>query len=353
MTQTTNGLAIGPNQLLYLLYGDKAVYRQEAKFSILSALRYRRCLADFTITLMTDQPEAFNGWPVTVLPLSIETLDTWQGTSDYCHRRKACAIRAGIALAPKTIFVDTDTVFLKNPAQLFKRLTDNQFLMDEFELSWAQAARRSWYGPLVAHLDAESRVPAPATKLFNSGVCGMTRANGHILDGAIGLIDRWAPNVARVLTIEQIAISFMLHGRKVVEANDCVHHYYSVKRYHHAMYREFFDKHGEDYHADLPHASFAVPVRLPRNTFCDRLRLKWKFMGQCASTRKIAKFYLLGKRANRSPYLEVCKCLWWGVAVGELRRLERADKSLNQLAELWRADSEFLRFIKESENADA
>lgn len=63
------------NQLLYLLYGGKEVYRLEAKFSILSALRYRKDPADFTITLMTDQPEAFDGWPVSVLPLSVEVLD--------------------------------------------------------------------------------------------------------------------------------------------------------------------------------------------------------------------------------------------------------------------------------------
>ena len=108
MTET-----IGPSQLLYLLYGDKTAYRLEAKFSILSALRHRKNPADFTITLMTDQHEAFEGWPVTVLPLSAETLDAWQGANGYSHRRKACAIQAGVMLAGKTIFIDTDTVFSK------------------------------------------------------------------------------------------------------------------------------------------------------------------------------------------------------------------------------------------------
>ena len=165
MMECSSGSAISTNQLLYLMYGDKAVYRHEAKFSILSALRRRKNPADFTITLMTDQPEAFDGWPITVLPLSAETLDAWQGAGGYYHRRKACAIQAGVALAGKTIFVDTDTVFLKDPAQLFKRVSDDQFLMDEFELSWAQASRRSWYSPLVTHLDAENKAPAPALKL--------------------------------------------------------------------------------------------------------------------------------------------------------------------------------------------
>lgn len=346
MMECSSGSAISTNQLLYLMYGDKAVYRHEAKFSILSALRRRKNPADFTITLMTDQPEAFDGWPITVLPLSAETLGAWQGAGGYCHRRKACAIQAGVALTGKTIFVDTDTVFLKDPAQLFKRVSDDQFLMDEFELSWAQASRRSWYSSLVTHLDAENKAPAPALKLFNSGVCGMTKANGHILEGAISLIDQWAPHGATILTIEQIAISFMLYGRKVVEANDCLNHYYSVKRYHHAMYRVFFDKHGESYCDDLPEASFAVPDRLPKNPLFDRLRLKWTFMGHCSTSRKVAKFYLLGKRDNNSPYLEACKFLWWAVAVEEMKNLEPAEKSLKKLAGLWQEDSGFLSFIK-------
>lgn len=205
MTGSENRSAAGSNQLLYLLYGDKVIYRHEAKFSILSALRHRKNMADFTITLMTDQPQAFEGWPITVLPLDAKTLDAWQGVGGYSHRRKACAIQAGVLLAEKTIFIDTDTVFSKDPAQLFKRVTDDQFLMDEFEWNWSEASRRIEYSALVAHLDAVHKTPTPVLKLFNSGVCGMARANGEILEGAINLIDQWAHLGAALLTIEQIA----------------------------------------------------------------------------------------------------------------------------------------------------
>lgn len=177
----------------------------------------------------------------------------------------------------------------------------------------------------------------------------MTKANGHILEGAINLIDQWAHHGATLLTIEQIAISFMLYGRKIVEANDYINHYYSVKRYHHAMYRVFFDKHGEGYSDDLPEASCAVPDRLPKNPFFDRLRLKWKLVGRCSTSRKVAKFYLLGRRSNTSNYLEACKFLWWTVAFEELRGLEPAGKSFKKLAELWQTDFEFLNFIKRCE----
>ena len=346
MTQSAIHPALATNQLLYLLYGDKAVYRHEAKFSILSALRHRKVSADFTITLMTDQPEAFDGWPITVLPLDAMTLDAWQGAGGYYHRRKACAIQAGVALAGKTIFTDTDTVFFKDPAQLFKRVTDDQFLMDEFEWYWDEASRRSEFSALVTHLKAENKVPVPALRLFNSGICGMTKANGDLLEGAISLIDQWTHHGATLLTIEQIAMSFMLAGRKVVEANDCINHYFSVKRYHHAMYQAFFEEQGERYRDDLPRATFAVPDRLPNNSLRNRLQLRWRFRGQCSTSRKVAKFYLLGKQADRSSYLDTCKYLWWAVAVDELSSLEPAGKSFTKLAALWQADSEFLSFIK-------
>lgn len=335
------------NQLLYLLYGDKPVYRHEAKFSILSALRHRKDPASFTITVMTDQPEAFEGWPVTVLPLDAQTLDTWKGTGGYYHRRKACAIQAGVQLADKTIFIDTDTVFFKDPAELFGRVTDDQFLMDEFEWSWAQASRRPEYRAFAEEVEAGSERPAPSLKLFNSGICGLTRANVALLDGALGLIDQWAHHGATLLTIEQIAVSFMLDGKKVVEANDCINHYFSVKSYHHAMLKVFFDLHGEDYRDTLPPMTFLVPDGLPKNALYDRLRLKWKLKGQCTTSRKVAKFYLLGKQAKRCTYLNACRPLWWEKALEELKALESGDETRVKLDSFWHADPEFASFAKE------
>ena len=67
--------------LLYLLYGVNTVYRQEAKFSILSALREQRVPASFTITLMTDEPQAFEGWPVNIIPLTTDILAHWKGAN--------------------------------------------------------------------------------------------------------------------------------------------------------------------------------------------------------------------------------------------------------------------------------
>lgn len=332
------------NHLLYLLYGDKEAYRHEAKFSILSALRHRKDPASFSITVMTDQPHEFYGWPVTAIPLDAETRKSWIGTGDYHHRQKACAIQAGLKLAEKTIFIDTDTVFLKDPTELFQRVTDDQFLMDEFEWTWAKGSQRPAYHAFAKELDDRNESPAPSLKLYNSGICGMTRANAEIMDGAISLIDQWAHHGRRLFTIEQIAVSFMLDGRKVVEANDLINHYFSAKRFHHAMNKVFFDKHGETYREELPGLTHAVPSSLPRNTLADRLRLKWKLKGQGTTSRKVAKFYLLGRKRHHCAYLKACRPIWWEKAVEEMKAVESDRLALEKLNSVWKADQEFLRF---------
>ena len=341
---TTGKSFMFSNHLLYLLYGDKEAYRHEAKFSILSALRHRKNPASFSITVMTDQPQEFKGWPVTVIALDAETLKSWVGTGGYYHRQKACAIQAGAQLAEKTIFIDTDSTFLKDPAELFQRVTDDQFLMDEFEWTWAESCQRPEYHAFAQDLASSSERPTSMLKLYNSGICGMTRANACLMDGAIRLIDQWAHHGHRLMTIEQIAVSFMLHGKKVLEASDCINHYFSVKRFHHAMNKVFFEKHGEAYRGDLPGLSSSVPASLPNNTFADRLRLKWKLKGQGSTSRKVAKFYMLGRKGGHCAYLKACKPIWWAKAVEEMKEIESDRLAMEKLNSLWKADQEFLSF---------
>lgn len=335
------------NQLLYLLYGGKEVYRHEAKFSILSALRHRKDPASFSITVMTDHPQVFSGWPVSVVALDAETLKSWVGAGGYHHRQKACAIQAGLELAEKTIFIDTDTVFLKDPAELFQRVSDDQFLMDELEWTWAEGSQRPEYHAFSQDMASKGMSPAPTLKLYNSGICGMTRANANLMEGAISLIDQWAHHGRRLLTIEQIAVSFILDGKKVAEARDSINHYFSVKRFHHAMNKVFFDKHDESFRDELPALSQSVPASLPNNTLADRLRLKWKFKGQGSRSKKVAKFYLLGKRGSSCAYMKACRSIWWEKAVLELKEIKADREALDKLNSLWETDQEFLSFAED------
>jgi hypothetical protein len=332
------------NQLLYLLYGDKKTYLEEAKFSILSALRHQKDAASFVITIMTDQPDAFKDWPVRVFSLDAETLTAWVGTSGYYHRRKACAIQAGVKLAEKTIFIDTDTVFLKDPAELFPRVSDDQFLMDELEWTWAKGSQRKEYRAFAQELASRNETPAPGLKLYNSGIFGMTKANGAMMDGVLRLIDQWAHHGKELLTIEQIAASFMLDGKKVVEANDCINHYFAAKRFHHAMLKVFFETHGDAYHDNLAGLAGAVPGVMPKNSLPSLLRMKWLLKWKKGTSRKVAKFYLLGKQQQHCVYLKACRSIWWEKAIEEMRLIESDYRKLEELNSFWMSDREFLGF---------
>ena len=333
------------SHLLYLLYGGNAVYRQEAKLSILSALRERRVPDSFTLTLMTDEPQTFEGWPVTVIALSTETLAQWKGAYGYTHRRKACAIAAGAKLADKTIFVDTDTVFFKDPALLFERISDQQYLMDEFEWEWAEAKLRADYVAFSDELIANGKAPADSLKLYNSGICGMTRANVGLLDKAIALIDEWNQHYAKLHTIEQIAVSFAMAGTNVVTANDCIHHYYSKKRFHHTMNQGFFEHHGESYHAELPTLAATVPVHFPKPSLLAKVKAQPRLIAVNKAFRPAAKLMIQGQKVATAEYLQpYCRKALWVRAIELLQQKHATARQIEHLIKICIAPAQQAEF---------
>lgn len=103
-----------PRQLVYLVYGGRAEYHQEAKYSILSALHHASGQCP-RILVYTDEPGQFAGWPVEVVGLDADTLTSWTGPVAYLHRRKAAAIRDALQYAERSIFIDTDTFSCGRP----------------------------------------------------------------------------------------------------------------------------------------------------------------------------------------------------------------------------------------------
>lgn len=301
---------IKDNQLLYLVYGEKHEYLIEAKFSILSALNQRAEPDSFSIAVMTDQPDHFQGWPVDIYPLDAAKLALWMGQGDYVHRRKACAIREGLQYARKSIFVDTDTVFIKDPALLFERVAKGRFLMDQLEFKWAEASRRREYSGLKEQLKSENASPPSDLRLYNSGICGMTSADVGLMDDVISKIDEWAHHHKQLHTMEQIAVSFVLGGNQVSEAKDCVEHYFSKKPYFHAMHQLFFTRHGEAFHDGLPALSAEVPSTLPAVGIVARLKIKWRLMRLNRDLKKAGHYYLLGKQNSRCAYEGMCRRVW-------------------------------------------
>ncbi|UII72830.1 hypothetical protein LVW35_06530 [Pseudomonas sp. HN11] len=315
------------HQLLYLIYGKQDVYRREAKFSILSALSQLKQGESLCIRVMTDRPQDFIGWPVETIELDEQTLIQWQGGNGYLHRRKACAIAQGLTLADKTLFVDTDTVFLKSPHRVFELIEPGQYVMDEFEYDWSYVCERPDYLKLGKHLHTHGVSAGNSFKLYNSGLCGVRDTDASLLETSIRLIDEWTQDSFDIHTIEQVAISFAMRGNTVREARKFVHHYYADKRFFHAMQARFFSLHGEAFSPELVARCLDVPQVKPMPSAWQRLRIKWKLRNQRKHVKRVGRDLLYGSAAPEHPYYQVCRQGWWESASREIRGWDEAEQN--------------------------
>ncbi|MDT8906541.1 hypothetical protein SAMN03159376_02518 [Pseudomonas sp. NFACC09-4] len=324
------------HQLLYLIYGDKQVYRHEAKFSILTALSHGQSSTMPHIRILTDRPEDYLGWPVETLALTPQLLSEWQGNNGYIHRRKACAIAAGLKLAHKTLFVDTDTLFLAHPGSLFQQIQPGQNLMDSFEYHWDQVCERETYLRLGNCLRAHGVSRGNGFKLYNSGLCGVSDNDASLLEQAIERIDEWTEGGFDIHTIEQIAISFTLRNQTIRKTDRHVYHYFGHKQFFHTMHAHFFAQHGETFDAQLIERSRDVPRSRPLPPIWRRLKIKWQLRNQRGAFYRIGRDLLYGSEAPQNPYFNLCRHHWWDSASREINRLEpeRRKKSFGQL-EQW------------------
>lgn len=320
------------HQLLYLVYGNQDVYRREAKFSILTVLSQAKNGECPAIRILTDRPQDYAGWPVETVLLDEQTLTQWQGDSGYHHRRKACAIAAGLKLAEKTLFVDTDTLFTSDPNSLFKHISPGQSVMDRFEYDWKDVFQRQGYRKLARDLSAEGVTPDSGFKLYNSGLCGVTDCDSALFEESIRLIDAWTLGGFEIHTIEQIALSYAMRERPVVEARKHVYHYFAEKRFFHAMLEFFFSQHGEQFSQRLVDLCQDVPRVKPFPSAWQRLKIKWKLRKQSGVLRKVGRDLLYGSAAPEDPYYSVCRHEWWECASREILRWDesRQKKLLNQ-----------------------
>ena len=314
-------------QLIYLLYGERRIYQLEAKFSILTALARSKPAERPTIRILTDQPQAFAGWPVEVISLDAQTLEAWTGNGGYTHRRKACAIAHAARWADKTVFIDTDTVFLQSPQKLFSQVDAGQFLVDEIEMSWAEASQSEYYQGFTSGLARSGEAPADDLRLCNSGVLGFTIENAGIAERAIARIDRWTPYAEALHTIEQIAFSFELHGAPINQARGVISHYFAMKRFIHAILEIFFARYGDRFNPSMPAHALEVPAQRPVPSWLGRLSVKWSLKRVPRELRGVGRKILYGSAIGKNDYQRACKAIWWRSAIEDMRQLGDLDWS--------------------------
>lgn len=297
------------HQLLYLVYGPDPAYHAEARFSILSAL-YRSAQRDFTISVYTDAPQHYDGLPVAVHTLSADTLQQWYGPLRYHHRSKLCVLQQAAALADKTVFIDTDTFFLRDPALLFAAVDDKTCLADELYRSQLPAEWAS--DAAVAGLLAEAGINPQDIPVINSGLFGIARANSAVLDLALALNDVVYPASGRSLTTEQLVLGMAAGTRtQLVEDDGVIKHYWSRKQLFRAKAFAFLERHGAQWDTAVARADFlrVTPV-LPKPPAVVRTLAKLLLVLLPGPRRQLLLELFYGRYPYRNPFDRACRDVW-------------------------------------------
>lgn len=313
-------LKVGSNlqQLLYFVHGGARAYRQELKFSLLSAMHWLKDRNDVVIRVITDRPGDYQGWPVELLPIESDQLNAWRGTYGYVHRAKACAIAAAMPLAEKTLFLDSDTVICRDPRILFKSVDATHAVLDEREWTWGEVRRKSSFEAFAMDLTRQGAEPDEGCWLYNSGICGLHAEHQRRVEKAIALIDTWHNHAVRIHTLEQIALSFSLADICITEGRGIIRHYYAEKKFMHLRLAHFFERYGEAFTPALLQHWQEVPLRKPVPSVWHRLHIKWLIRKLKGPQARAARKLLYGCLVPKDSYAGVCSEVWWDSALNDL-----------------------------------
>lgn len=297
-------------QLLYLVYGSDTAYHAEAQFSILSALYRAGDSKNFDIVVYTDAPQHYSHLPVQVCALSDETLQQWYGPLRYHHRAKLCVLRHAVPLASKTVFIDTDTFFLRDPALLFDTVDDNTCFADELYQSHLPAGTAM--DTAVAAMLAQYGIDPQKIPVINSGLFGISRKNSDLLDVAIALNDVLYPASGRSLTTEQLVLGIAAATKTTLVADDAViKHYWSRKQLYRAKAFAFLERHGEKWDTSAARADFLLvtPV-LPKPPAIIRVLAKLLLFPVPKKKRQLLLELLYGRYPYHNPFDRACQSAW-------------------------------------------
>jgi hypothetical protein len=213
--------------LLYFSLGGFP-YPSETVFSILSVFRYLpEKPIDIRVIVYTDRPDVFHRLPVTVEPVTPSLQAQWSGPGRNFFRYKMILLAEVLRrYREPVVSIDSDTYFLRSPAELFGRIRPGGTLMHIREgrinsdpgwkpfadLSVTDAAGESWHIPSDVYM-------------WNAGVVGIDPADAGLVDRVLRLEEalysneRWAS--------EQFSWSYCLAQATTLRpCDDVLFHYW-------------------------------------------------------------------------------------------------------------------------------
>jgi hypothetical protein len=225
--------------ILYLAHGAESVCLQTV-FSILTLYYHAGGkFTDFSVVLYTDNSEFFRKYfteaDVAIEKLTKEQIVDLMGAYAFVHRVKTLVIKNCFAKYNRDIlYLDGDTMFLKNPASLLQEITSKRSIMnsDEYDMQdggihelqhWFDLRTAIRANTFTLHAKA-FKIPL-ATRMWNAGVLGISYSNAPLLDDIVDLTDQLYAKCP-LFNVEQFATSFLLQTTmEVISTGDCILHY--------------------------------------------------------------------------------------------------------------------------------
>jgi hypothetical protein len=224
------------NYILYYAKGE--TYNKQAVYSILTLLNvYNKVIPKtFFIVVYTDQPQVFSflniAVPIQTILISDKQINTWLNNATYFVRTKICVIHEFLSNnTGKTLFVDTDTVFLKKIDAIFDEINPNNSFLHKKEGNITGKAFKEYmefFNGKEFTLRTSGRTirVSPNSCMWNSGVIGLCNSNIGLVKDVLELCDELA-KVASFYLNEQFSFSSVLgEVNKLKNAYNYIFHYW-------------------------------------------------------------------------------------------------------------------------------
>ncbi|RPD49907.1 hypothetical protein DNI29_03690 [Hymenobacter sediminis] len=249
------------NYLIYLAYGSEAI-RSEALYSVLSYYEQVGIPpVDTGILIYTDDAEAFqkvlgNRTSISYPLIAPEQWQIWRGAADKVYLLKIGVLEHAAEHCPgNLLFLDTDTIWRRNPTPLFAAIAGGQFYMHQNEgrLISGNTLSRKVYRHLKAHqwqVGGKTFRVTPQTELFNSGVIGLRSDKAYLLQEVMALAEQLYATYNKHM-MEQLAFSlrFAAEG-SINDVPEYLWHYWNLKEARPALV-QIFSKYGTQSSAEL------------------------------------------------------------------------------------------------------
>ncbi|WP_303310248.1 hypothetical protein [Hymenobacter sp. BT730] len=261
------------NYLIYLSYGSAGI-RSEALYSILSYYKVAAttpATARPTIVIYTDDAASFQkvlGAPADIVYPKIgeEQWTQWKGSVNKVYLLKIGVLEHAAAHFPgNLLFLDTDTIWQKDPTPIFEDISQGvrYMHMDEGALATGNELSRKVYRHLKSfqtQIAGHTLRIEPTTRLFNSGVLGFHSEDAGLLPEVMQLAEQLYAAYNKHM-MEQLAFSirFAVDGEPVREAASYLLHYWNLKALRPVLV-ELFERYAGQSYEELYHRATQLHI---------------------------------------------------------------------------------------------